>query len=324
MVSFHWLLAETRIIRFMIFLWIFTSAALFLTIFLEQIDSAKSLPGAFYLLWLLIFAMPFLLMWRDFLNNNCIPKYTFFSKKGVFGIFFILLFLGFLWGFFHISLGTILFLFALLLTCWFQLDGRISYSVAFVSLVTTIFFLLWDRKDWAENASIITYYSLVIGVLSELISPAFDKIKLSTKPILTLNSESKKFFYDYKRDISLMSYILLTVMIAGFYILQIFHQIFPMTDNFYNTLFFTILALFVAYFAAAPRFSLENFFYIKYFKNFWLVPIFISISLLILGFLWESHMEIHWIFASISTTFFLVLLAWYGLEYADSLQKKYE
>lgn len=104
------------------------------------------------------------------------------SEKKFF-ILFILIILFWIIGYithWQIVLWWGISLFFLVLFRW--LDERIFFIFALMTLITTIYYLLIEKKDLAEYFAILTYYGIFGGVTSTLLTPLVQKYIVSFFP----------------------------------------------------------------------------------------------------------------------------------------------
>ena len=121
------------------------------------------------------------------------------TRAGLSGLFVIALFsFGLSFGF-HISLSTTLFLVITALAIYFRIESRIFFVVALMGLLLTVYSLLLDMSVLAEQASIIVYLSLVIGVAAEIGISLSDRIHRSSRPLVKIAPE---FVMSYRQALS--------------------------------------------------------------------------------------------------------------------------
>jgi hypothetical protein len=75
---------------------------------------------------------------------------------------------------------------AFFITCLvFAVGGRPSFVMALTALVFTMFFVIFKKDVWAENAAIVVYYMLLSGVVLELLGDKLHKLYASLSAKLT-------------------------------------------------------------------------------------------------------------------------------------------
>ncbi len=104
---------------------------------------------------------------------------------------------------FFLSISSLLFLFSpftlitnifiavFVTNILFLLPGNFSFAFALISLVATMFAVLFKKDVWAENFAILVYYLLVAGVFIEFIHILLEKIN------------AQKFFAKYFKKTTL-------------------------------------------------------------------------------------------------------------------------
>lgn len=101
---------------------------------------------------------------------------------------------------------------AILWTIWFvgiffAIDSRIFYSSALVALLMVILSILAGQNSVADSLSLLVYILLVIGVSSEFLAPMIQKISISKKPLILIDTSHDSDFEDsYKKELSLYSW----------------------------------------------------------------------------------------------------------------------
>ena len=143
---------------------------------------------------------------------------------------------------------------AILWTLWFvgiffAIDSRIFYSSALVTLLMVIFSILAGQNSVADSLSLLVYIFLVIGVSSEFLAPMIQKISISKKPLILIDTSHDSDFEDsYKKELSLYSWWAIFLIQCTFFALQILQNginiparlevFFPILFVFFGILFF--------------------------------------------------------------------------------------
>lgn len=188
----------------MLFHWFFSLAAVIFLLILQitfaiisndtQIFALSDNARIYLTAFSILSAFPLFLLLISQIKTDIEPSRPFFTRAGIFGFLSILTIIGIL-IFLKISLPLILILFLILISAFFAWDGRLYFSLAVFCLVATIFSLIFEQKYIAENMSILLYYSLIIGVAVEILSPLFVKIHKNSQKILELpDNFSEEFF----------------------------------------------------------------------------------------------------------------------------------
>lgn len=101
---------------------------------------------------------------------------------------------------------------ATLWTLWFvgiffAIDSRIFYSSALVALLMVIFSILAGQNSVADSLSLLVYILLVIGVSAECLAPIIQKIPISEKSLILIDTSHDSNFEDsYKKELSMYSW----------------------------------------------------------------------------------------------------------------------
>ena len=101
---------------------------------------------------------------------------------------------------------------AILWTLWFvgiffAIDSRIFYSSALVTLLMVILSILVGQNSVADSLSLLVYILLVIGVSTECLAPIIQKIPISEKSLILIDTSHDLNFEDsYKKELSMYSW----------------------------------------------------------------------------------------------------------------------
>ena len=220
---------------------------------------------------------------------------------------------------------------AILWTLWFMgiffaIDSRIFYSSALVALLMVIFSILAGQNSVADSLSLLVYILLVIGVSAECLAPIIQKIPISEKSLILIDTSHDSNFEDsYKKELSMYSWWAIFLIQWVFFVLQIL-------QNWINIparleVFFPILFVFfgILFLATTPKISFFEFYGIKSKKDSKIME-FLCILLAVLT-MWMVYFAKN--FTTIEAwlmlgSLILVYIFWKILRYFVSCVQKYE
>lgn len=84
-----------------------------------------------------------------------------------------------------------------------------------MGLIVTVSALLVDMSAFAESASVVVYLSLVLGVLTEIAAPVFDRIHSRSKRLIVISPEFRR---GYRQALTEYTWIL-TIAIEVIFII---------------------------------------------------------------------------------------------------------
>ena len=220
---------------------------------------------------------------------------------------------------------------AILWTLWFvgiffAIDSRIFYSSALVALLMVIFLILAGQNSVADSLSLLVYILLVIGVSVECLAPIIQKIPISEKSLILIDTSHDSNFEDsYKKELSMYSWWAIFLIQWVFFALQVL-------QNWINIparleVFFPILFVFfgILFLATTPKISFFEFYGIKSKKDskmIELLSIFLAtLAMWLIYFLKNLTAIGFWFMAG---SLILVYIFWKILRYFISCVQKYE
>ena len=220
---------------------------------------------------------------------------------------------------------------AILWTLWFvgiffAIDSRIFYSSALVALLMVIFSILAGQNPVADSLSLLVYILLVIGVSAECLAPIIQKIPISEKSLILIDTSHDSNFEDsYKKELSMYSWWAIFLIQWVFFVLQIL-------QNWINIparleVFFPILFVFfgILFLTTTPKISFFEFYGIKSKKDskmIELLSIFLATLVMWLIYFLKNLTAIgFWFMAG---SLLLVYIFWKILGYFVFCLQKYE